>query len=253
MSQPSFKDHFSTNAAAYATFRPHYPVALFDYVASLAPRRALVWDCATGNGQAAVPLADKFDRVVATDGSAEQISHATPHPRVTYSVALADASGLNDGCADLVTVAQALHWFPRERFFAEVRRVAAPDGVLAVWCYMKPTFGGGAIEQTFDQYYSGTCKPYWSPDRALVDSGYSTIEMPFKEFETPSFVIESELSLDDFGGYVRTWSATKSLAKAIGRDPVVELVEELRADWGPDARRIVRWPIRVRACRVHDA
>ena len=251
MSQPAFKDHFSANAAAYATFRPHYPSALFDYVASLAPRRGIVWDCATGNGQAAVPLAERFDNVVATDASAEQISHATPHPRVSYSVALADASGLDDASVDLVTVAQALHWFPLDRFFAEVRRVAAPDGVLAVWCYMKPTLGGGELEETFNRYYSVTCKPYWAPDRALVDAGYATIEMPFTEFETPSFAIESELSLDDFGGYVRTWSATKSLAKATGRDPVVDLIEELRPHWGAGPCRVVRWPIRVRAARVH--
>ena len=249
MSRSTFKDHFSTNAAGYATFRPHYPSALIEYVASLAPRRTLVWDCATGNGQAAVPLAEKFERVFASDASEEQIKHATPHPRVTYDVGLSDASGLDADSVDLVTVAQALHWLPHDRFFAEVRRVLVPGGVLAVWCYTKPTVGDGELGQIFDRYYSETCKPYWAPERSLVDSGYGTIEMPFTDIETPRFAIEAAMTLDDFAGYVRTWSATKNLAKAIGRDPVVELRDELSAPWG-GSPRVVRWPIRVRAGQV---
>ena len=252
MSQPTFKDHFSTNAAGYATFRPHYPAELIDYVASLAPGRTLVWDCATGNGQAAVPLAEKFERVFATDASEEQIRHATPHPRVTYAVGLSDASGLDAGSVDLVTVAQAMHWLQHDRFAAEVRRVLIPGGVLAVWCYMKPTLDDGELGAIFDRYYSETCKPYWAPERALVDSGYSTIELPFTDLDSPRFAIEAQMSLDDFGGYVRTWSATKNLAKAIGGDPVIELRDELSNAWGSSAR-MVRWPIRVRAGYVTPA
>ena len=139
MRDASFKDYFSDAAASYATFRPRYPAALFDFVATLPIRRGTVWDCATGNGQAAIPLAEHFDRVIATDASADQIAHAEPHPRVSYRVALADASGLEVASSvDLVTVAQALHWFPLDRFFGEVRRVLVPDGVLAVWCYTRP-------------------------------------------------------------------------------------------------------------------
>jgi SAM-dependent methyltransferase len=249
MSQSTFKDHFSTDSAGYATFRAHYPRALIAYAASLAPAHTCVWDCATGNGQAAVPLAEEFESVFASDASEEQIKHATPHPRVTYRVGLSDASGLDDRSVDLVTVAQALHWLPHDRFFAEVRRVLVPGGVLAVWCYMKPTLGGGPLEAIFDRYYSETCKPYWAPERLLVDSGYATVEMPFNDLDTPSFAIEAPLSLDDFAGYVRTWSATRNLAKAIGRDPVLELREELSTSWGPSSR-VVRWPIRVRAGRV---
>ena len=250
MGQSTFQDHFSTNAAGYATFRPHYPAELMDYVASLAPGRTLVWDCATGNGQAAVPLAERFERVFASDASDEQIKHATRHPRVTYEVGLSDASGLDTGSVDLVTVAQALHWLPHDRFFAEARRVLIPGGVLAVWCYMKPTLGDGELGKIFDRYYSETCRPYWAPERSLVDSGYSTIEMPFTDLDTPTFAIEAQLSLDDFAGYVRTWSATKNLEKAIGRDPVIELREELNAHWASTGTRMVRWPIRVRAGQV---
>jgi SAM-dependent methyltransferase len=250
MTNPGFKDHFSASAAEYATFRPRYPAELFDFVASLPERRRSVWDCATGNGQAALPLAERFERVVATDASAEQIAHATAHPRISYGVALADASGLDDESVDLVTVAQALHWLPLDRFFAEVRRVLVARGVLAIWCYTRPVLEDG-LDPIVLRYYAETCGAYWPADRKLVDQGYRGITIPIDEVVAPPLNIESHLTLGEFGGYMRTWSATNRLAKAIGRDPVVDVEDELRAMWGvDDERRLVRWPIHVRAGRV---
>jgi SAM-dependent methyltransferase len=250
MTHPAFKDYFSTSAAEYATFRPRYPSALFDFVSSIPLHRRVVWDCATGSGQAAVPLADRFERVVATDGSREQIRHATHHPRVWYGVALADASGLADASVDLVTVAQALHWLPLERFYAEVRRVVAPGGALAVWCYARSVLER-ALDEILLRYYSGTCRDYWPAERRFVDEGYASLPMPFDEIPAPPLQIEVPLTLAEFCGYVRTWSATRKLAAAIGGDPVIELEREMRPLWGAETeRRMVRWPIRVRAGRL---
>lgn len=248
MSSRAFKDYFSAGASAYAEFRPTYPNALFKFVATVPEWCRTAWDCATGNGQAAVPLADYFDRVIATDGSAEQIAHATPHSRVSYCVALAEASGLGDGSVDLVTVAQALHWLPHDRFFAEVRRVVAPGGALAVWCYTMAELDS-PLDEIVDRYYSVTCGPYWSPERALVDAGYRDIAMPIDEVPAPPLAIEADLTLAAFGGYLRTWSATRKLAAAIGHDPVLAVEDELRPHWG-QATRHVHWPIAVRAGRV---
>jgi SAM-dependent methyltransferase len=249
MTTPGFKDLFSAKAAEYATFRPTYPDALFDFVASLPAERRLAWDCATGNGQAAVPLTAHFERVIATDASREQILQATPHERVSYDVALADASGLAGGSVDLVTVAQALHWFPLDRFFAEVRRVISPGGALAIWCYTMPKLGG-VIDEIVDRYYSETCGPYWPLERRLVDEGYAKIAMPFADVGAPPLDTEARLTLDAFAGYIRTWSATQKLAAAIGRDPVIEVEEALRPHWGGEDTRLARWPIHVRAGRV---
>jgi len=247
MTTPGFKDYFSASAAEYATFRPRYPAALFEFVGSLSANHRTVWDCATGNGQAAVPLADRFDRVIATDASVEQIAHATPHDRVSYRVALADASGLESESVDLVTVAQALHWLPLERFFSEVRRVTAPGGALAVWCYSRLTIDP-VIDEVIEHYYVELCGPYWSPERALVDQGYRTITMPIEEVAAPPLWIESTLTLDELAGYIRTWSATRKFGAAIGRDPVIELRESLRPLWGDaDEKRVIRWPLHVRA------
>ena len=247
MSGGSFKDYFSEAAEGYATFRPRYPEALFDFLATLPAHRGTVWDCATGSGQAAIPLASRFERVIATDASADQISHATPHPGVAYGVALADASGLAAGSVDMVTVAQALHWFPLERFFDEVRRVLVPGGVLAVWCYTKPEVDGeaGAI---VDRFYYGDCGPYWSPERDLVAQGYSTIAMPFDDAPSPALSIDASLTLTEFAGYLRTWSAARKLARAVGRDPVDAVERVLREHWdGEGGRRLVRWPVHIRA------
>ena len=250
MTSPSFKDYFSASAAEYAAFRPRYPEALFDFVASLPARRVTAWDCATGNGQAAIPLAQRFDRVFATDASAEQIAHAEPHARVDYRVALAGSSGIEAGSVDLVTVAQALHWLPADAFFAEARRVLAPGGALAVWCYARLTIAPD-IDQVIERFYAGTLARYWSPERALVDQGYRTIAMPIDEVAAPVVSMASEMTLDELAGYFRTWSATRKLAQAIERDPVVEVREELRRLWGPDSeRRTVTWPLHVRAGRL---
>src|SRR5678809_1112785 len=107
----TFHDHFSGVANRYADFRPHYPAALFDYLATLAPRDSVVWDCAAGSGQATIDLAARFERVIATDGSAEQITSAPRRTNVEYRVVLAEQSGLADESVGLITVAQALHWF----------------------------------------------------------------------------------------------------------------------------------------------
>jgi len=250
MRDASFKDYFSDAAARYATFRPRYPAALFDFVATLPAQRGTVWDCATGNGQAAIPLAERFERVIATDASAEQLAHAEQHPRVSYRVALADASGLDAGSIDLVTVAQALHWFPLDRFFDEVQRVLVPDGVLAVWCYTRPLVAG-VPGQIIDRFYYGDCGPHWLAERDLVDQGYRTIAMPFDDIPSPSFSIDARLTSSELAGYLRTWSAARRLAAAVGHDPVIALESELRAHWGgADDRQLVRWPIHVRAGRV---
>jgi SAM-dependent methyltransferase len=211
-----------------------------------------VWDCATGNGQAALGLAEHFTRVVATDGSAAQIAAAVPHERVSYRVALAHASGLPSSSADLVTVAQALHWLERDAFFREARRVLAPRGVIAVWCYSLLEIDE-CIDRLVRRFYEETVGRYWSPERRLVDDGYRTIDFPFAEFDLQPMAIEQELTLDQLGGYLRTWSATQRFASERGEDPVAPLMAEMAAAWGPSAAaRRTRWPLSVRAgIRAH--
>jgi SAM-dependent methyltransferase len=246
----SFADHFSAVSAAYATFRPRYPDALFDLLAGAAPAREAAWDCATGNGQAALGLARHFGRVIATDASDAQIAHATPHPRVTYRVAPAEASDLDDGSVDLVTVAQAVHWFDRPRFWAEARRVLRPRGVIAIWTYRLFSIAP-ELDAIVRRFYQNTVGPFWPPQRKLTEEGFRTIEFPFAEFSVPEFTIEQRLTLEDVGGYIRTWSATRGYVERHGHDPVDALVAELAPVWGDSqTRRLARWPLPARAGRV---
>jgi ubiquinone/menaquinone biosynthesis C-methylase UbiE len=243
-----FKDHFSGHASDYAKFRPHYPRDLFAYLAEIAPERKCAWDCATGNGQAAIALTEFFQNVVATDASETQIANGQPHDRITYRVASAERSELPSAAVDLITVAQALHWFDREMFFKEAQRVLKPGGILAIWTYNLFKIAP-EIDRLVETFYRETVGPYWDFERGLVETGYSTIEFPFDEFRQPDFRMQAEWSLDDVLGYLRTWSATKGFIAAHGLDPVVDLSAKLRSAWGESATRNVTWPLNVRVGR----
>jgi SAM-dependent methyltransferase len=246
----SFSDHFSGVAGAYTEFRPRYPHALFDWLADLAPRRELAWDCATGSGQAALALAPHFERVIATDASAEQIAAAPPHPRVEYRVAPAETSGLAADSVDTITVAQALHWFDRPAFYGEAGRVLRGDGVLAAWTYGHPQLDDPGADEVFRRFYSETVGPFWPPERALVDAGYDTIEFPFAEVEPPAFEMETRWPLAALLGYVGTWSAVTRFENAQGFDPVPRLAGHLASAWGnPEEPRRIRWPLTLRVGR----
>jgi SAM-dependent methyltransferase len=244
-----FADHFSAVADAYAAARPTYPPSLFDHLAAQAPSRAQAWDCAAGNGQATLPLAERFERVTATDASAAQLSKAPAHPRISYRVSSAQESGLPGRSVDLVTVAQALHWLDLAPFYQEVSRVLAPGGVLAVWCYGLQRLDDPEIDRLLEHFYADVVGPYWAPARALVETGYRTVPFPFEELPAPSFEMTHDWRLADLLAYIRTWSATAAYTAARGRDPVVPLGEALASHWGSAERRAVRWPLSLRLGR----
>lgn len=247
-----FHDHFSGVAAKYADYRPHYPAELFAWLASQVPEagRAAAWDCATGNGQAAEGLARHFAWVTATDASAEQIASAAPRERVAYKVAPAEDSGLAAESVALVTVAQALHWFPLDRFYREADRVLRPGGVLAVWTYGTNAVEGDAVNEAVQAFYGGTLDADWPPQRRLVESGYRTLTFPFQEMEAPVFAMRTEWTLDQLLGYFSTWSAVSRYINRTGQNPLPALRETLLPLWGEaEAPRTVTWPLAMRVSR----
>lgn len=245
----TFKDHFSGHAALYSRYRPGYPQALYAFLAEQAPATTLAWDCATGNGQAAVALADHFERVVATDASAEQVKSAASHPRVDYRVAPAEASGLDDESVDLISVAQALHWFDHDAFFNEVSRVLRPGGLIAVWSYnlLRCT---PAIDRLLYRYYSEIVGPFWPPERVHIENGYRNLPFPFDELPHPEFAMTTEWSLNQLLGYLATWSATRRYIAENDSDPLTLIQEELAGLWGEsERRRHIEWPLTLRLGR----
>jgi SAM-dependent methyltransferase len=241
----TFKDHFSRQAADYAKFRPSYPKELFDYLGRIAPTRQLGWDCGTGNGQAAIGLASVFDRVIATDASEKQIANAQPHERVEYHVAPAENSGIESGTVDLIMVAQALHWFNLDRFYAEARRVLKPSGVFAASAYtllrIEP-----AIDEIVNRYYHEVVGPFWPPERKLVEN-FAELPFPFRKIDPPKFEMMAQWNLDHLIGYLGTWSATQRYIAARGGDPLGRITDELRTVWGaPQQIRKIVWPLILR-------
>jgi SAM-dependent methyltransferase len=245
----TFKDHFSERPGAYARYRPLYPKKLFSTLASLAPARETAWDCATGNGQAATAPAAWFGTVVATDASVAQIREAMPNPRVRYHVARAENSGLADDSIDLVTVAQALHWFDLEAFYHEARRVLRRDGVLAVWSYSIMRISP-ELDELIDRLYHETLATDWPPERRHIDEDYRTLPFPLADLEIPPLEMEARLSLDDVVGYLGTWSAVQHHIAREGTDPLRPLAPALARAWGsPGETKPVRWPLAIRAGR----
>lgn len=248
---PSFSDHFSSTADRYASYRPGYPPALFDWLASIVPDRDRVWDCGTGSGQAAGPLSTHFAHVVATDPSAAQLAHATRYPRVSYVATSAERSAIASDSTSLVTVGQALHWFDRPAFYAEARRVLVARGVLAVWSYGLMTLQEAALDEIAHRFHRETMGPYWPPERRLVDDGYRAIELPFESIDAPPFSMTADWALAHFVGYLSTWSAVQRARAETGSDPVAAVLEVLRPAWGPDERvRRVEWPLTLRIGRA---
>lgn len=241
---------YSPMAADYARVRPAYPAELFAWLASEVSPRRLALDCATGSGQAAVGLAEHFERVVAIDASEGQLAHAAAHPRVEYRLAKAEESGLETGSVDLVTAAAAAHWFDPEGFAAEVRRVVRPRGLLAVWtyhiAYLEPPF-----DEVLRRFYDDFLAPWFGDGARLVDRRYEDLELAGEPLAAPSFHVEARWTLDDVRRFVGTWSGTQTYKEETGEDPFERLRPELEAIWGdPEARRPLRWPLFVEARRL---
>lgn len=249
-SNSSFKDLFSQQAQDYARYRPGYPAALFDYLSSIVPGHGLAWDCGTGNGQAALALAGYFERVVATDASADQIQLAFAHQQVDYRVEPAESVSLEAGSVDLVTVAIAVHWFNLDAFYREVRRVLKPGGILAVWAYHLPRIDP-QVDRVLAKYYYQTLSGYWAEQIQYLDQHYKTLPFPFVELESPALVMDTQWNLDQVGGFLNSWSATRKYLNQRGTHPVEIIWPELALVWGPpDVQRNVHWPLYLRVGKV---
>lgn len=241
-----FKDHFSENSEEYKRFRPKYPAELFSYLALISTEQQKAWDCATGTGQAAVSLAEYFSTVIATDASETQIKNAEKKQGVTYQLATAENSNIENNSIDLITVAQALHWFNIDEFSKEANRVLKEKGILSVW-----TYNFLSIQEDIDEIifylYDTILGDYWPEERKMVEDRYKSIQLPFKELENPSFKMSANWNLPQLIGYLCTWSATKNYQKKFGVNPVENVYEKIVDIWG-DSEKItsVEWPLSLR-------
>ena len=238
----TFKDNFSTQAQLYAQYRPHYPHELYAALAALTLHRILAWDCGTGNGQAAIGLAALYQQVVATDPSKQQISYCIANDRVVYRVEKAEHSSLKDASVDLLTVANALHWFDLDVFYKEADRVLKPG------CYGNPSVDA-ATDRVVMRYHDEVVGPYWLPESRIVENEYRGLPFPFTAVPMPTFFCERTMSRSDLIGLLRTWSATQRFINANGFDPLVAVEEELASVWPDEASRKASWKLTLKVGR----
>ncbi len=244
-----FKDHFSGHSESYARYRPTYPSALYEFLASLVIESDLAWDCATGSGQAARGLSPYFDRVIASDASENQVKNAENPGNIEYRVFRAEDADIRDKTVDLVTVAQALHWFDFDSFYREASRVLKRDGIMAVWTYRIHEIEK-EIDAIVTRFYGDVVGPFWPPERKHVESGYDTIPFPFDEIPSPEFSMELQWQLDDLLGYIESWSAVQRYKERKGENPIPLLRKELEKPWeNPEKARTVRWPLTIKIGR----
>ena len=242
----AFKDYFSEQATGYASYRPHYPDNLFAWLADISPRQQRVWDCATGSGQAAAALASQFEQVIATDASQAQLLQAQTQVNIHYICARAEQVPLANNSLDLITVAQAAHWFDLPRFYQQVDRLLTAGGVLAIWCYglfhITPE-----IDSIIKHIYQDTVGAYWPAERRHIEDAYANLSFPYAPLVTPGFLMQADWNLSQLIGYLATWSATRLYIKACGKDPLTDLEHQLAAHWGaPNQAHRVEWPLHLK-------
>lgn len=241
---------FASGGADYARYRPEYPAVLLDYLLSITPEHHHALDVGCGTGQLTTLLASAFDKVTGIDPSQTQIDNATPHARITYLQGPAEqlAQALRD--INLITVAQAAHWFDLPAFYREVRRVAAPNAVIAIISYgvLNPD---ETLRARVRQFYYDEIGPYWPPERQRVDNGYADIAFPFTEIPVPEMSIRLQWDLDALMGYLSTWSAVKRARDAGQEGLLTRFYDDVRDLWGdPVQTRTFTWPINIRAGKI---
>jgi SAM-dependent methyltransferase len=245
-----FSDHFSRQAEAYAAYRPDYPDELFAAVVDRCDGRTTAVDVGCGSGQVATKLAPLFERVVAVEPSVAQLTHAKSTPGVSYVAAQAEAMPVADRVADLVTVGQALHWFDLPRFYDEVRRIARPGCVIAVWVYGLMS-ANDAADRALDDYYYDIVAPYWPPERRHIETGYTDLPFPFYETRRESFSMIADWTADRYLGMLRSWSATRRYIDDRGDDPIAEIADRIVESWDdPAIPRPVIWPVTLMTGKV---
>ncbi len=236
------KDNFSKQSDLYAQYRPSYPEEIFRFIYSFVGEYKCAMDCASGNGQVAAELAAKFNRVIGTDISRNQLSLAHRSANIHYIVEKAEQSSLRDNTISLLTVAQAIHWFDFKSFYNETLRILKPGGVIAVIGYHLLRIDND-IDRIIDDFYSGELAPYWDEERKYIDEYYRTIPFPFEEIPSPLFQSEFFWDLDHLIGYLNSWSAVQHFKDKNHFNPLNTVLKDLQNAWGNTPQKKVVFPI----------
>lgn len=240
------KDNFSNHSKQYSVFRPTYPDEAVSFILNLVENKENVWDCGTGNGQLAAKLSPFFENVYATDISENQINNAVKKENITYEIVSAENVSFEENFFDLITVAQAIHWFDFDKFYEKVHHTLKSNGIIAVIGYNLMTIDEES-DRIIRHFYSDILgDKYWDKERKYPDEQYKTIPFPFQEIQTPSFSQKVKWNLDELIGYLNTWSAVQHYIKANGTNPVDDVKTEFEKIWGKEKQKEVTFPTLIR-------
>lgn len=237
------QDHFSAIAKEYDKGRIEYPLKLYSFLAHQCTNFQCAWDCATGSGQAAIKLANVFEKVVATDISKELLELAPEHPKISYHSAPAENSKIKSSSIDLITIGQAYHWFEFDPFWEEAIRVLKPDGVVAILGYLWPETNpevDGVLERFKQEIQS-----HWPERSILLHEGYQSIYSPLTEISSPKFQIQTKWSLEEYLSHLKSWSGNRYFEESTKRNAIEELKEDFKLAWGKGTKK-VKWPLIAR-------
>lgn len=245
-----FQDHFSRQSEIYLKARPTYPENLFEFLASISPSTKICWDCATGNGQAAISLAQHFEKVIATDGSEQQIKNAMLRNNIQYEIGTAEKSGLPEHTVDLITAATAAHWFNHDLFYTEVIRVTKPNGILALWTYSEAKITT-PIDELMEWFMYDFLYNYWPDGRWYVRNQYNTLPFPFEQLTTPNFFCTINWKREQWLNYVRSWSAYNNYLAKHNTDPLEILQLKLNLLWNAEVTKQISWKLHLKCARLN--
>ena len=238
------KDNFSKQAAEYSKFRPQYPDEMIDYIVSFVKNKNIALDIATGNGQVASKLSGFFETVYGIDISQNQLDNATPSDNIIYKVSSAENTFFKNQEFDLITVAQAVHWFDFELFYKEIYRILKPEGIFAVLGY--GLFSTNADSDKILRYfYNDIVGSYWDSERKYLDENYKTIPFPFEEIATQNFENHLTWTFEQLIGYLETWSATQHYISKNNKNPLDLIYDELKISWQKNDKKVT-FPLLLR-------
>lgn len=243
------KDLFSNQADLYAQYRPLYPKELYDFVLGAVSRFERALDCATGNGQVARTLASHFQNVCAIDISENQLRHAIRADNIEYALSPAERTPFAENSFDLITIAQAYHWFDGPGFCREATRIARPNALVAVWAYDLGHIDP-AIDPIIHQWNFEILAPYWEEERKHVYDHYERLPFEFERLPSRDFQIVAEWDVDHVIGHLRTWSALQRMTREVGDGPFGKVVADLRKTWNTRDTKKCIFPVFLKLGRI---
>lgn len=245
--------NYESVAQAYKIFRPKYPRGLFEEVICHVKNRNLAWDCGTGNGQVAFSLAKHFTKVIGTEKCDEQLKNVYQATNIEYFNGLAEYSNLCENSVDLITCAQAVHWFDLDSFYAEVLRVGNDNAIIAIWGYDR-FYINNQIDSVLNEFFNQFLAPFRDDiPRRYLRSHYSTLPFEFEEIECSNFSINLFWELSDLIGYLSTMSSLREFILMNQHNPISNLVEKLANYWPKDRLLQTVFPIFIRIGRIHKS